>query len=94
MELTLDHDETGHRYRLLRDGTEVSHADYRVTDGGTTLVFHHTLTHPAERDHGFAAELVGRALDDVRSAGRKVVPTCWFVAEFIDSHPAYQDLLA
>ena len=94
MELTLDHDETGHRYRLLRDGTEVSHADYRVTDGGATLVFHHTLTHPAEREQGFAGELVGRALDDVRSAGRKVVPTCWFVAEFIESHPAYQDLLA
>ena len=72
----------------------MSYADYRVTDGGSTLVFHHTLTEPAQRDQGYAAELVGRALDDVRASGRKVVATCWFVAEFIAGHPEYQDLLA
>jgi predicted GNAT family acetyltransferase len=94
MGLTLEHDETVHRYRLLRDGDLLSYADYRPSADGSTLVFHHTLTKPEHRDQGYAAELVGRALDDVRTSGRSVVATCWYVADFIDTHPEYQDLLA
>jgi uncharacterized protein len=37
---------------------------------------------------------VRHALDDVRAAGRTVIPTCWYVAQFIDEHPEYEDLLA
>jgi len=59
-----------------------------------TLVFHHTLTPPQHRGNGYAAELIGRALDDVRAAGRKVVPTCWFVDEFVAAHPQYAELRA
>jgi hypothetical protein len=33
-------------------------------------------------------------MDDMRAAGRKVVPTCWFVAEFLDRNPDYADLRA
>jgi predicted GNAT family acetyltransferase len=90
--MELEHDEAGHRYRLLRDGAVVSYADYRVD--GSTLVFHHTLTEPEHRGHGFAAELVRDALDDVRASGRSVVATCWYVARFINTHPEYKDLLA
>jgi hypothetical protein len=34
------------------------------------------------------------ALDAERAAGHTVVPQCWYVAEFIDRHPDYADLLA
>ena len=91
---TLEHDADRHQYRLLRDGEVVSIADYRPLADGTTLVFHHTLTAPAHRGNGFAAELVGRALDDVRAGGHKVVPTCWFVEEYLGLHPEYADLRA
>jgi predicted GNAT family acetyltransferase len=30
----------------------------------------------------------------VRRKGAKVVPYCWFVAEFIDANPEYADLRA
>jgi len=40
------------------------------------------------------AVLVRHALDDVRAKGRTIVPTCWFVAEFVDLHPEYADLVA
>ena len=94
MELTLEHDETAHRYQLWSDGVAVSLADYREVDDGGTLVFHHTLTPVPYRGNGYAAELVGRALDDVRASGRRVVATCWFVEDFIALHPEYQDLRA
>jgi len=79
---------------LVRDGETVSLADYHPLDDGTTLVFDHTFTPPVHRDNGFAADLVGRALEDVRTRGHRVVATCWFVDQFIDEHPAYADLRA
>jgi uncharacterized protein len=80
------------RYELLVDGEVVGVADYHV-DGGT-WTFPHTVIAPERRGQGLGAVLVEAALDDVRRAGGTVVPTCWYVAEFIDAHPDYADLLA
>jgi predicted GNAT family acetyltransferase len=90
----LQHDTTARQYRLVRDGEVLSLADYRPLEDGTTLVFHHTLTPPQHRGNGYAADLIERALDDVRVGGHKVVPTCWFVDEFIAANPRYADLRA
>ena len=38
--------------------------------------------------------MAGGALDDARSRGLMVVPSCDYVASYIDKHPAYADLLA
>lgn len=79
------------RYEVAVDGAVVGVADYQVREG--TWVFSHTEVEPAHRGKGLAAELVRSALDDVRKAGGKVVPRCWYVAEFIDGNPEYADLL-
>ena len=89
--MDFEHDTRDNRYRLTRAGETMSLADYRPLDDGTTLEFHHTLTMPEHRGHGHAAELVRRALDDVKASGRRVVPTCWFVRGFIDRHPEYAE---
>ncbi len=94
MATTFEHDADTHQYRLLKDGEVVSLADYRPQDDGTTLEFHHTLTTPAHRGNGYAALLVGQALADVQAAGRKVVPTCWFVDEYMGLHPEFAHLRA
>jgi predicted GNAT family acetyltransferase len=91
---TFEHDTDAHQYRLTKDGQVVSLADYRPLDDGTTLVFHHTLTPPAHRGQGYAALLVGQALADVRASGHKIVPTCWFVEEYLGLHPEHADLRA
>lgn len=91
---SFEHDADAHQYRLMKGGDVVSLADYRPLDDGTTLVFHNTLTPTAHRGNGYAAMLIGQALDDVRAGGRRVVPTCWFVEEFIGLHPEYEDLRA
>lgn len=89
---TIRKDEQAQRYELLVDGSLASYAEY--FDDGGRVVMPHTVTTPAHRGRGLAARVVQFALDDIRSMGRTVVPTCWFVADFIEQHPEYRDLLA
>ena len=80
------------RYELIAGGDVVGFADYRVN--GDVVIFPHTVINPDRRGQGLGDILVTGALEDVRESGRRVVPACWFVAEFIDGHSTYQDLLA
>lgn len=80
------------RYELHLEGRLAGVADYRLQ--GDAIVFPHTEIDPSIRGQGLGAVLVKAALDDVRGTGRRVVPACWFVAEFISDNPDYQDLLA
>lgn len=95
-EFDVVHDEEGHRYLLRRDGEHVGVLDYRVVDGGDSETFdlHHTEIRPDARGHGLGGLLVRGALDDLRDAGRKVIPTCWYVREFIGANDEYESLLA
>ena len=80
------------RYELLVDGELVGIADFSLR--GEAVVMPHTEIAPARRGQGLGEILVQGALDDIRSAGRTVVPACWFVAQFLDEHPDYGDLRA
>lgn len=89
---SMRHVPESHRYEWLLDDEVVGVLEYR--EQADRIEMHHTYTTPAYRGRGIAAELVGAALDDVRARGQRVVPTCWYVAEHIDAHPRYQNLLA
>jgi predicted GNAT family acetyltransferase len=89
---TIRHDEDRSRYEYLVDGRRLGVAAYRLS--GDTVEMHHTEVDPGHRGQGIAAVLVAGALDDVRARGLRVVPTCWYVAQFVDEHPEYRDLLA
>ncbi|HVF74065.1 MAG TPA: GNAT family N-acetyltransferase [Acidimicrobiales bacterium] len=80
------------RYELYVDDDLVGIADYRID--GDLVVFPHTEVRHDMQGRGFGAQLVQAALDDVRTEGRRVVPRCWYVAEFVENHPEYTDLLA
>jgi predicted GNAT family acetyltransferase len=67
-------------------------ADYRID--GSTVVMPHTEIQPRRRGHGLGAILVKAALADIRAADRTVVPSCWYVREYIDEHPEEADLVA
>lgn len=85
------HDPEAGRYELIVDGDRVGVADYEVGDG--YAVFPHTYVDPAFRGRGLAERLVREALDDVRTRGLRVVPTCWYVAGFVERNADYADLL-
>jgi len=80
------------RFELLDGDDVVAFADYSVS--GDRVVMPHTEVDPRRRGQGLGAVLVSQALDHVRNEGRTVVPACWYVAEFIEAHPGYRDLLA
>lgn len=80
------------RYELLIDGQLAGIADYH--ERGDTVVIPHTEIDRSRRGQGLGAVLVRHALDDLRNAGRTVVPACWYVAQFIDENPEYRDLVA
>ena len=83
--------EEAHRYELTLDGRVVGIADF--VDRPEAVVIPHTEIAPDLRGQGLGAVLVQGTLDDLRSRGRSVVPRCWYVAQFIDEHPDYRDLL-
>lgn len=81
------------RYELVVDGEVAGFADYREQGNGD-VVLPHTVIDSSRRGQGLGAVLVRGALDDLRSQGKKIVPACWYVAEFVDGHPDYADLIA
>jgi predicted GNAT family acetyltransferase len=91
VETEVRHSAERSQYELVVDGEVVGVAEYRRS--GDTLVFPHTQITSSLRGQGLGALLVQAALDDVRASGGRVVPRCWYVAEFIDANPSYRDLL-
>jgi uncharacterized protein len=72
----------------LRDGNAVlGWVDYRPA--GASLIFAHTEVDAARAGEGLGSVLVRGALDQVRDAGRTVIPLCPFTAAFLDRHPDY-----
>lgn len=80
------------RYEVTSAGTLAGFLTYRAGAGRLDLV--HTEILPEYEGQGLAAQLVARALDDVRPSGRRIVPSCSYVAKFVQRHPQYEDLVA
>lgn len=91
-ELEVVHDDDASRYVLQRGGDTLGLIDYRRTEN--VLELFHTEIRPAARGQGLGAVLVRHTLDDLRARSEKVVPSCWYVREFIDQHADYADLLS
>lgn len=80
------------RYEALVGDELAGFAAYDRT--GELVVFTHTEVEPAYEGKGIGGRLASAALDDVRAHGRSVIAKCPFIAEYIQRHPAYTDLLA
>ena len=79
------------RYEMdIAGGTAL--AFYRLADG--VMTFTHTEVPAALRGRGIGSQMMHGVLQNVRAQGLKAIPRCPFVADFIDRHPTYADLLA
>ena len=80
------------RYEAVLDGEVVGVADYHVVDG--RMVLPHTEVSPDHEGKGIGGRLARAALDGARDRGLLVVPSCWFIREYIDRTGGYADLVA
>jgi predicted GNAT family acetyltransferase len=58
------------------------------------VIITHTETPRALRGRGIASALVKGALELIRADGLKVVAGCGFVADYLQKHPEFSDLVA
>ncbi|TDB91359.1 GNAT family N-acetyltransferase [Actinomadura sp. 7K534] len=78
------------RYEIVRDGAVLGFAAYQKAKD--LIVFTHTEIDPEYEGQGLGGRLVRAALDDVRTQGLPVLPTCPFVQGWMAKHPDYADL--
>ena len=90
-EITVAHDKDEHVYRALFGNEQIGHLTYRLVGDRVALWYAAVL--PAYRDHGVAAELIAKALDDIRGTGKTVTVMCPVVRRMIDHYPQYEDLV-
>ncbi|MEV8370068.1 GNAT family N-acetyltransferase [Microbacterium sp. NPDC064584] len=90
--LTFTREADASRYTLHRGDDLVSVLDYR--DDGRTVAMTRAYTVPTFRGHGYAGEVVDRAVADLEKRGdRQVIPVCWYVADWFAAHPERAGIL-
>ena len=90
--MRIEHDIEGRRFLAeLPSGTALL---AYAPSGDGVLELYSTYVPAAARGQGVAAALVEAALAHARLEGYRVIPTCWYVAQWIRRHPEYADLVA
>ena len=79
------------RFELLVDDRVIGILDYR--DFGDHVVMPHTVIDVSHRGQGWGDVLVRAALDEMRARAKRVIPQCWFVADYIELHPEFETLV-
>ncbi|HXV87055.1 MAG TPA: GNAT family N-acetyltransferase [Gemmatimonadales bacterium] len=74
------------------DGAEAYLAYAAAGDG--VLDYHTTFVPPELRERHLASALTRHALDYARDQDLRIIPSCWFVAGYVERHPEYTNLVA
>jgi uncharacterized protein len=61
--------------------------------GKSQIIIDHTEVPDAFRGQGAGLALVGRAVEDARTAGKTIIPLCPFAAAQFRRHPEWSDVL-
>lgn len=79
------------RYEITIDGDSAGFAAYVDTNG--QRIFYHTEVDQKFSGRGLGAVLVTAALMDTRSTGKRVVPVCAYVANYVKVDHDFDDIL-
>ena len=90
--MAVEHDNVSRRFTLAGStGTAV----LAYAPAGSGLVeLYSTFVPPADRGRGLAARLVEAAVQYARAEGLRIIPSCWYVAQWLRHHPEHADLVA
>jgi predicted GNAT family acetyltransferase len=81
------------QFDLLVDGEGAGLVSY-CERGDGVLELLHTEVHPQFEGRGLGGQLVRGVLAEARQAGQKIVPSCSFIASWLERHPAEADIVA
>ena len=90
--MSVQHDSVSHRFTV---GATGGTAVLAYTPAGSGLLeLYSTFVPPADRGRGVGALLVQAAVEYARAEGLRIIPSCWYVAQWIRQHPEHADLVA
>lgn len=78
------------KYTVAVDGATVGLT--AVADRDEHRVFHHTEVDEQFGGRGLATIVIGEALKATRADGKRVMPVCPTVADFVNKHPEFADI--
>ena len=81
--IDITHNQAANRFETTIEG-HTGFISYQDQDD--RIVYDHTIVPSELGGKGVGSALVKHALDYARSEGKKVVPTCSFVASYINKH--------
>ncbi len=90
-DLSVRDDRHGSRYEVSVAGDPAGYAYYRID--GDRVIFTHTEVGQVWEGQGVGSALARGSLHDVRRTGRRVIPLCPFIANYIRRHREYLDLV-
>jgi predicted GNAT family acetyltransferase len=79
------------RFTIGVEGQTVGFAEFTEREG--RRVFTHTEVDEQFEGRGLATILVGEALQQTRSEGKRIVPECELVASYVEKHDEYADIV-
>ena len=90
--MSVEHDRFSRRFTVAATGGT---AVLAYAHAGSGLVeLYSTYVPPADRGRGIAARLVQAAVEYARAEGLQIIPSCWYVAQWMRDHPEHADLVA
>ena len=90
--MSVEHDALSRRFTVAASsGTAVL---AYAPSGPDTLELYSTYVPPGDRGRGIAARLVEAAVQYARAEGFRIIPSCWYVAQWLRHHPEHADLVA
>jgi predicted GNAT family acetyltransferase len=90
--MSIEHDLVSRRFTVVATGGTAALA-YAPAGAGLVELYS-TYVPPADRGRGIAARLVQAAVEYARAEGLRIIPSCWYVAQWLRAHPEHADLIA
>lgn len=87
-QVTVIHNEAAGQFEAYQGDQQIGLIAY--DDDGKALLFMHTEVPAAYGNQGVAEKLTREAFEQVKAAGKRVVPLCPYTQAFIRKHPEYK----
>lgn len=90
-DISFEESESGGRYFYQADGRPMAELTFSKT-GQTMIIVDHTEVPEVYKGEGVGLMLLTKAVEDMRLAGKKIIPLCPFANAQFHKHSEWQDV--